>query len=82
MESLAVLARAPEQGTPPASRFYRSLGLRTSRPIPSGSCRCSGGESRLSLIADQLGEDVAVREREFGIGQAIAGEGVVRLPDG
>jgi hypothetical protein len=28
----------------------------------------SRGESRLSSIADQLGEDVAVREHELGIG--------------
>jgi hypothetical protein len=69
MENLVVFtARAPEQRTPLASRFYPSLGLRTSRPIPSDGDRCSGGESRLSSIADQLGEDVAVREREFGIG--------------
>jgi PAS domain S-box-containing protein len=63
-----------------------SLRSRTSRPMPLDSettfDRCSGRDARSELMADQLGEDVAVSERELRIGQAIAVECVVREPDG
>jgi hypothetical protein len=34
--------------------------------------RCSGRDARSDLVADQLGEDVAVSERELGIREPIA----------
>jgi hypothetical protein len=76
-------------------RFARQAAVSTRARCASGTAstpmpldsettfdRCSGRDARSKLMAEQFGEDVAVSERELGIGQAIAVEGVVRLADG
>ncbi len=82
MRALTEQFHAPTSG----SLDPRRASGTASTPMPLDSettfDRCSGRDARSDLMAEQFGEDVAVSERELGIGQAIAVEGVVRLPDG